>query len=212
MDSLHQMRQEYAAGSLNETNMPHNPMEVFNVWLDFAINSGLTEPNAMTVATAAADGKPSARVVLLKEVNDNGFVFFTNYMSRKGRELIVNPEVAIVFDWHNLERQVRVEGRAEKLSSEESEAYFNERPEDAKIGAWASPQSKIVKDREELEKHLEEIEEQFEDMPVHRPSHWGGYLIRPSVIEFWQGRPSRMHDRIVYYKTEDGWTMHRLAP
>ena len=212
MDSLHQMRQEYAAGSLNETNMPHNPMEVFNVWLDFAINSGLTEPNAMTVATAAADGKPSARVVLLKEVNDNGFVFFTNYMSRKGSELIVNPQVAIVFDWHNLERQVRVEGRAEKLSSEESEAYFNERPEDAKIGAWASPQSKIVKDREELEKHLEEIEEQFEDMPVHRPSHWGGYLIRPSVIEFWQGRPSRMHDRIVYYKTEDGWTMHRLAP
>jgi len=212
MDSLHQMRQEYAAGSLNETNMPHNPMEVFNVWLDFAINSGLTEPNAMTVATATADGKPSARVVLLKEVNDKGFVFFTNYMSRKGRELIVNPEVAIVFDWHDLERQVRVEGRAEKLSAEESEAYFNERPEDAKIGAWASPQSKIVKDREELEKHLEEIEEQFEDMPVHRPSHWGGYLIRPSVIEFWQGRPSRMHDRIVYYKTEDGWTMHRLAP
>ena len=212
MDSLHQMRQEYAAGSLNETNMPHNPMEVFNVWLDFAINSGLTEPNAMTVATATPDGKPSARVVLLKEVNDNGFVFFTNYLSRKGRELIVNPEVAIVFDWHDLERQVRVEGRAEKLSAEESEAYFNERPEDAKIGAWASPQSKIVKDREELEKHLEEIEEQFEDMPVHRPSHWGGYLIRPSVIEFWQGRPSRMHDRIVYYKTEDGWTMHRLAP
>jgi pyridoxamine 5'-phosphate oxidase len=212
MDSLHQMRQEYAAGSLNETNMPHNPMEVFNVWLDFAINSGLTEPNAMTVATATPDGKPSARVVLLKEVNDKGFVFFTNYMSRKGRELIVNPEVAIVFDWHDLERQVRVEGRAEKLSAEESEAYFNERPEDAKIGAWASPQSKIVKDREELEKHLEEIEEQFEDMQVHRPSHWGGYLIRPSVIEFWQGRPSRMHDRIVYYKTEDGWTMHRLAP
>ena len=212
MDSLHQMRQEYAAGSLNETNMPHNPMEVFNVWLDFAINSGLTEPNAMTVATATPDGKPSARVVLLKEVNDKGFVFFTNYMSRKGRELIVNPEVAIVFDWHDLERQVRVEGRAEKLSAEESEAYFNERPEDAKIGAWASPQSKIVKDREKLEKHLEEIEEQFEDMPVHRPSHWGGYLIRPSVIEFWQGRPSRMHDRIVYYKTEDGWTMHRLAP
>ena len=212
MDNLHKMRQEYAAGSLNETNMPHNPIEVFNVWLDFAINSGLTEPNAMTVATATLDGKPSARVVLLKEVNDKGFVFYTNYLSRKGRELVVNPDVAIVFDWHDIERQVRVEGRAEKLSAEESEAYFNERPEDAKIGAWASPQSKIVKDREELEKHLEEIEEQFEDMQVHRPSHWGGYLIRPSVIEFWQGRPSRMHDRIVYYKTEDGWTMHRLAP
>ena len=206
------MRQEYAAGSLNETNMPQNPMEEFNVWLDFAINSGLTEPNAMTVATSTLDGKPSARVLLLKEVNDKGFVFFTNYLSRKGRELVVNPEVALVFDWHDIERQVRVEGRAEKLPEEESEAYFNERPEDAKIGAWASPQSKIVKDREELEKHLEEIEEQFEGMPVHRPSHWGGYLIRPSVIEFWQGRPSRMHDRLVYYKTEEGWTMHRLAP
>ena len=212
MDNLHKMRQEYAAGSLNETNMPQNPMEEFNVWLDFAINSGLTEPNAMTVATATADGKPSARVLLLKEVNDKGFVFFTNYLSRKGRELVVNPEVALVFDWHDIERQVRVEGRAEKLPEEESEAYFNERPEDAKIGAWASPQSKIVKDREELEKHLEEIEEQFEGMPVHRPNHWGGYLIRPTVIEFWQGRPSRMHDRLVYFKTEEGWTMHRLAP
>ena len=212
MDNLHKMRQEYAAGSLNETNMPQNPMEEFNVWLDFAINSGLTEPNAMTVATSTLDGKPSARVLLLKEVNDKGFVFFTNYLSRKGRELVVNPEVALVFDWHDIERQVRVEGRAEKLPEEDSEAYFNERPEDAKIGAWASPQSKIVKDREELEKHLEEIEEQFEGMPVHRPSHWGGYLIRPSVIEFWQGRPSRMHDRLVYYKTEEGWTMHRLAP
>ncbi len=212
MDNLYQMRQEYAAGSLNEAEMPQSPLKVFKEWLKYAIESGLSEPNAMTVATATTDGKPSARVVLLKEVNDNGFVFFTNYLSRKGRELIVNPETAIVFDWHDIERQVRVEGRAEKLSAEESEAYFNERPEDAKIGAWASPQSKIVKDREELEKLQEEIEEQFDNIPIHRPSHWGGYLIRPSVIEFWQGRPSRMHDRIVYYKTEDGWTKHRLAP
>lgn len=212
MDNLYQMRQEYAAGSLNEAEMPQSPLKAFKEWLKYAIDSGLSEPNAMTVATATTDGKPSARVVLLKEVNDNGFVFFTNYLSRKGRELIVNPETAIVFDWHDIERQVRVEGRAEKLSAEESEAYFNERPEDAKIGAWASPQSKIVKDREELEKLQEEIEEQFDNIPIHRPSHWGGYLIRPSVIEFWQGRPSRMHDRIVYYKTEDGWTKHRLAP
>lgn len=212
MDNLYQMRQEYAAGSLNEAEMPQSPLKAFKEWLKYAIDSGLSEPNAMTVATATTDGKPSARVVLLKEVNDNGFVFFTNYLSRKGRELIVNPETAIVFDWHDIERQVRVEGRAEKLSAEESEAYFNERPEDAKIGAWASPQSKIVKDREELEKLQEEIEEQFDNIPIHRPSHWGGYLIKPSVIEFWQGRPSRMHDRIVYYKTEDGWTKHRLAP
>ena len=212
MDNLRQMRQEYVAGSLNETDMPQSPIEVFNEWMDFAIKSGLTEPNAMTLATATKDGKPSARVVLLKEVNDEGFVFFTNYLSRKGRELVVNPEAAIVFDWHDIERQVRVEGRAEKLSAEESELYFNERPEDAKIGAWASPQSKIVKDREDLEKLQEEMVVQFEGMPVHRPSHWGGYIIRPTVIEFWQGRPSRMHDRLVYYKTEEGWTLHRLAP
>lgn len=200
------------SGNLNEELMPQDPMQMFKMWFSEAIETGLTEPNAMTVATASLDGKPSARVVLLKEVNNMGFVFFTNYLSRKGREITVNPEVALVFDWHDMERQVRVEGRAEKLPVEDSDAYFNSRPEDAKIGAWASPQSKIVKNRDELEKLEDEIMEQFEDMEVHRPSHWGGYLIRPSVIEFWQGRPNRMHDRIVYYNTEEGWSMHRLAP
>ena len=212
MDNLHKMRQEYMSGNLNEEVMPQDPMQMFKMWFSEAIETGLTEPNAMTVATASLDGKPSARVVLLKEVNNMGFVFFTNYLSRKGREITVNPEVALVFDWHDMERQVRVEGRAEKLPVEDSDAYFNSRPEDAKIGAWASPQSKIVKNRDELEKLEDEIMEQFEDMEVHRPSHWGGYLIRPSVIEFWQGRPNRMHDRIVYYNTEVGWSMHRLAP
>ena len=200
------------SGNLNEELMPQDPMQMFKMWFSEAIETGLTEPNAMTVATASLDGKPSARVVLLKEVNNMGFVFFTNYLSRKGREITVNPEVALVFDWHDMERQVRVEGRAEKLPVEDSDAYFNSRPEDAKIGAWASPQSKIVKNRDELEKLEDESMEQFEDMEVHRPSHWGGYLIRPSVIEFWQGRPNRMHDRIVYYNTEEGWSMHRLAP
>ncbi|HLW11040.1 MAG TPA: pyridoxamine 5'-phosphate oxidase [Fermentimonas sp.] len=212
MDNLHKMRQEYMSGNLNEELMPQDPMQMFKMWFSEAIETGLTEPNAMTVATASLDGKPSARVVLLKEVNNMGFVFFTNYLSRKGREITVNPEVALVFDWHDMERQVRVEGRAEKLPVEDSDAYFNSRPEDAKIGAWASPQSKIVNNRDELEKLEDEIMEQFEDMEVHRPSHWGGYLIRPSVIEFWQGRPNRMHDRIVYYNTEEGWSMHRLAP
>lgn len=212
MSNLRQMRQEYAAGSLNENEMASDPIQEFEQWMDAAINAGLSEPNAMIIATATPDGKPSARVVLLKEFNQEGFVFFTNYNSRKGKELKQNPSAAILFDWHDIERQVRIEGMVEKISEEASDEYFNSRPESAKIGAWASPQSRIIKDRDELEKLQEEIEDQFDDLPVHRPSHWGGYLVRPTSIEFWQGRPNRMHDRIVYYKTEDGWTMHRLAP
>lgn len=212
MSNLHQMRQEYAAGSLNEKGMASDPIQEFEEWMDAAISAGLSEPNAMTIASATPDGKPSARVVLLKEFNHEGFVFFTNYNSRKGKELKSNPFTAILFDWHDIERQVRIEGRVEKLSEEDSDEYFNSRPESAKIGAWASPQSRVVKDRDELEKLQEEIEDQFDELPVHRPVHWGGYLVRPTCIEFWQGRPNRMHDRIVYYKTEEGWTMHRLAP
>lgn len=212
MSNLYQMRQEYAAGSLNEKEMAVDPIQEFEEWMDAAIKAGLSEPNAMTVATATADGKPSARVVLLKEFNNDGFIFFTNYNSRKGKELKANPFAAVLFDWHDIERQVRIEGMVEKLSEEESDEYFNSRPESAKIGAWASPQSRIIKNRYELEKLQEEIEEQFDEMPVHRPGHWGGFLIRPAAIEFWQGRANRMHDRIVYYKTEEGWTMHRLAP
>ena len=212
MEDLRRMRIDYKAGSLNEAKLPPEPMELFRVWLSEAISAGLSEPNAMTVVTSSLEGKPSARVLLLKEVNEEGFVFFTNYLSRKGKDIEVNPQVALVFDWHDVERQLRVEGIVEKLSDAESDAYFDARPDDAKIGAWASPQSKTVKNREELEKLEEEIIEQFEDMPVHRPSHWGGYLVRPDMIEFWQGRPSRMHDRIVYHKTEEGWDMSRLAP
>ncbi len=212
MSNLYQMRQEYAAGSLHEEDMALNPVQEFEEWMDAAITAGLPEPNAMTVATATPGGKPSARVVLLKEVNEEGFVFFTNYKSRKGRDIEKNPFVAILFDWHVLERQVRIEGSIEKLSEEESDDYFDSRPESAKIGAWASPQSHIIKDREELERLQEEIEDQFDELPVHRPGHWGGYLVRPTAVEFWQGRPNRMHDRIVYYKTEEGWSMHRLAP
>jgi len=212
MDNLHKMRQEYKGGSLNEKQMSADPIQEFGIWLDEAIAANIIEPNAMTVASATVDGRPSARVILLKEVNDEGFVFFTNYMSRKGKELNDNPFAALVFDWHDIERQVRVEGNVEKLSEKDSDEYFYLRPESAKVGAWASPQSKIVKDRDELEKLEEEIEIQFEDIPVHRPNHWGGYIVKPYTVEFWQGRPNRMHDRIVYYKTEEGWTMHRLAP
>ncbi len=206
------MRQEYEAGSLDETRMASDPLVVFNEWMEQAIAAGLLEPNAMTVATATADGKPSARVLLLKEVNEEGFVFFTNYQSRKGEELMANPYAALVFDWHTLQRQVRVEGEVEKLSPEASDDYFNSRPEGARVGAWVSPQSKVVQGREELNRLQEEQEKRFREEPVYRPPHWGGFLVRPTAVEFWQGRPSRLHDRVVYHKTEGGWTKQRLAP
>ena len=212
MSKLSGMRQEYEAGSLDETRMASDPLVVFNEWMEQAIAAGLLEPNAMTVATATADGKPSARVLLLKEVNEEGFVFFTNYQSRKGEELMANPYAALVFDWHTLQRQVRVEGEVEKLSPEASDDYFNSRPEGARVGAWVSPQSKVVQGREELNQLQEEQEKRFREEPVYRPPHWGGFLVRPTAVEFWQGRPSRLHDRVVYHKTEGGWTKQRLAP
>ena len=212
MDKLYDMRREYEAGELNEQDLTAEPLVMFSRWLQEAVNTGVTEPNAMTLATATTEGRPSARVVLLKEVNSEGFVFCTNYLSRKGRELLENPHAALVFDWHEMERQVRIEGRVEKLTAKESDDYFISRPENAKIGAWTSPQSKIVKDRSELDKLRKETEQRFAHKEIHRPDHWGGFLIRPTVIEFWQGRPDRMHDRIAYYKTEEGWSMHRLAP
>lgn len=212
MKKLFDFREEYKKGELNETDLKINPMEQFQQWLQTAIDSNISEPNAMTLATSTTSGKPSARVVLLKEINKNGFVFFTNYLSRKGREMLENPFVALVFDWHPIERQVRVEGRIEKLSIEDSDTYFNERPREAQIGAWTSPQSKILKNREELDDLQHSFEEKFNSGDVPRPSHWGGFIVLPTTIEFWQGRPSRLHDRLVYHKTEEGWTLHRLAP
>lgn len=212
MDYLHNMRREYETGELYEKDLTSDPLEMFGRWLQEAVNAGISEPNAMTLATASVEGRPSARVVLLKEVNTQGFVFYTNYLSRKGHELLLNPHVALVFDWHEMERQVRIEGSAERVTAEESDAYFNSRPENAKIGAWTSPQSKIVKDRIALDELLKVTEQKFANKTIHRPDHWGGFLIRPTVVEFWQGRPNRLHDRIACYKTEEGWSMHRLAP
>lgn len=212
MDELSKMRREYKTGSLNETEMPSDPFNEFKLWMEAAIASGIAEPNAMTVASATPDGKPSARVVLLKELNDKGFVFYTNYKSRKGRELIANPFAAVVFDWHEIERQVRIEGVVETVPEEESDRYFNVRPDEAKIGAWASLQSSIVQGRQQLEELEEKQRLRFAATEITRPPHWGGFLIRPTTIEFWQGRPNRMHDRLVYRKVENGWQLQRLAP
>lgn len=212
MTSLAEFRKEYTKNSLNESDVCADPIMQFNEWMNDAIRAELSEPNAMTLATCTPEGKSSARIVLLKEVSEGGFVFFTNYLSRKGRELLANPFASLVFDWHEIERQVRVEGSVERVSPEQSDAYFHSRPKNSRLGAWTSPQSAILKNREELEALQTSVEKKFENAPIPRPQHWGGFLIRPSVIEFWQGRPNRLHDRIVYYKTEEGWTMHRLAP
>lgn len=212
IEDLSNMRQDYTVGDLSEQMMQSDPLDQFKLWMEKAIELDIVEPNAMIIATSTVAGKPSARTVLLKEVNKNGFVFFTNYNSRKGRELSANPFASVVFDWHAIARQVRIEGRVEKISESDSDDYFNSRPESSKISAWVSPQSQVIKDRIELESMQVEYEKQFEGRTIHRPPFWGGFLIRPDVIEFWQGRPNRLHDRIVYYKTEDGWTIHRLAP
>ena len=212
MKDLSNFREEYRSGELHENEIKENPFQQFEIWMQDAINNKTIEPNAMAVATSTPDGKPSIRVVLLKELTDDGFVFFTNYNSRKGHEIDFNPNAAIVFDWHIMERQVRIEGTIKKVSNEESDAYFNSRPEGSKIGAWVSPQSQVVNGREELDKLQQQTEQRFAGKSIPRPPHWGGYIVIPTTIEFWQGRPSRLHDRIRYTKTTEGWKIDRLAP
>lgn len=212
MTSLSMMRQEYGKNSLDEKNVPENPLELFSQWLQFAIDADVVEPNAMVLSTVNSNGCPSSRVVLLKDIDKRGFSFFTNYLSRKGLEIEVNPNVSLVFDWHVIERQVRIEGIAKKLSSSESDDYFNIRPENAKIGAWASPQSRIVANKHELENLEKAAINRFAGQQIHRPTHWGGYIVKPTYIEFWQGRPNRMHDRLAYCRTENNWQLNRLAP
>ena len=211
MTKLSDLRKSYMKGSLSEKDVEPNPIDQFHIWFKQARDADIPEPNAMTVASVDVNGKPSARVVLIKEVTESGFVFFTNYDSRKGRALITNPHAALLFFWPELERQVRIEGSVEKLSDLESDEYYHSRPLDSRIGAWASPQSQIISGRAELITKAAEYALKFALNPP-RPAHWGGFRVKPELIEFWQGRPSRLHDRIQYSQINSGWKIDRLAP
>ncbi len=206
------IRRDYKLQSLSEDEVSSNPFDQFSKWWDAAVEAQIDEVNAMTLATADKNGKPRARIVLLKGYDERGFVFFTNYNSQKGKELLENPQVSIVFFWKELERQVRIDGTVKKVSAVESDEYFNSRPRQSKIGAWTSPQSQPIGNRKWLEDQWEEKANHFEGKEIHRPEHWGGYLIEPAVFEFWQGRPGRLHDRIQYSKESGLWKIERLAP
>ena len=211
--SIADLRQEYSSQSLLESDAATDPIAQFDKWWQQTLNSQIVEPNAMTLATASSDGMPSARIVLMKGFDKNGFVFFTNYKSYKGMQLDENPKACLVFFWKELERQVRIMGLVKKLSSQESDEYFHSRPIGSQLGAWASPQSEVIQDRNWLDNHYLEVAAQFKEEAIQRPPHWGGYVVQPVIIEFWQGRPSRLHDRIQYTLQADGsWKIERLAP
>jgi pyridoxamine 5'-phosphate oxidase len=207
------MVQKNAHEGLDEKTIDHDPIRLFRRWFDDAIASGSRLPDSMTLATATKDGRPSARMVLLKQLDRDGFVFYTNYESSKARELDENPRAALVFYWTQLDRQVRVEGRVERISAAESDEYFRTRPRDSQLGALASPQSEVLESREILEQRFRELDELYRDRAVERPANWGGYRLKPERIEFWQNRESRLHDRILYERRADSsWTIKRLAP
>ena len=206
------LREDYARAGLDEADVAADPLVQFGRWFDDAVAAGLHEPNAMVVATVDADGAPSARIVLLKELIEDGFVFYTNHGSRKGHALAAEPRCSLLFPWHPLERQVRVEGRAEPLPRDVVAAYFAVRPRSSQLGAWASRQSSTIASRAELEASYAAAEERFAGGDVPVPEEWGGYLVRPDVVELWQGRTGRLHDRLVYRRCDDGWGIERLAP
>lgn len=210
---IQNIRNEYHSTSLAENEANADPIKQFDKWFNEALEARQHEPTAMTLATATHDGRPSARIVLMKGFDNNGFVFYTNYLSRKGKEIAKNPLGALLFFWDSMERQVRIEGTIEKVSKEESERYFHSRPKGSQVGAIISPQSQEIPNRDMLEQKWQETETQYADKDIPKPSYWGGYILKPRMIEFWQGRPSRLHDRILYKKIDNNnWKKVRLAP
>lgn len=211
-NTYHDIRAEYLHGKLDDESVDRDPFNQFNKWMEEAIKAGVLHPTSMILATAGKDGQPSCRIVLLKEVTNAGFVFFTNYKSHKGMQLAENPKAAITFFWMELERQVRIEGIVSKVGPEVSDEYFRSRPWESRLSAAVSPQSSIINGRMELEKAKQRMREQYPEQNIPRPDEWGGYIVKPHFFEFWQGRESRLHDRIIYSNPDAGWIIQRLAP
>ena len=212
-ENISAIRKEYSKKGLSEKEVNTNPFLQFETWWKEAIAANIDEPNAMTLATASMEAVPSARIVLLKGFSENGFVFYSNYDSYKGQQLAENPKACLVFFWKEMERQIRITGLVLRLSTVESDTYFNSRPEDSRIGASVSPQSQIIESREWLDDEFQKKKNEIADNPIQRPPNWGGYVVKPVIIEFWQGRPNRLHDRLQYTLEEDGsWKIERLAP
>jgi len=209
---INALRHDFSKQTLDKKDVNNNPFIQFEKWIKEAIEAQVNEPNAMTLCTATKEGKPSARIVLLRNFTEDGFIYYTNYTSRKGIEISDNPNCAILFFWPELERQIRIEGEVQKQTSEESDLYFNTRPRESKIGAWTSSQSKVISDRGVLNKEFEINSNKYPTDMIPRPAFWGGYIVKPLTIEFWQGRPNRLHDRILYTKENNNWKIDRLAP
>ena len=212
MDDLHRYRKEYFHSALNESELLEDPLLQFHLWLEDALKTTIEEPTVMVLSTVNKKFQPSSRIILLKKVDESGLSFFTNFNSKKAKEIEENPRGALLFPWHEMERQIRIEGTIEKVSEKESDEYFLHRPPGSRIGAWASPQSKVIPSREHLEKLEDELKKQFVAESIPRPPHWGGYRLIPHLYEFWQGRENRLHDRFEYTPENEKWIIRRLAP